>query len=136
DGWMHTGDLGFVHDGNLYVSGRLKDLIIVNGKNYCPQDIEWELEKLPELRKSGVVAFGVAFGGTERGVIAAETKSEVTAALREAVEGRVAAVTGMSPADIVFVPRNTLPKTSSGKVQRRRTRALYIDRSLHREARG
>lgn len=133
-GWMHTGDLGFVHEGNLYVSGRLKDVIIVNGKNYYPQDIESELETLPELRMSGVVAFGVAVEATERIVIVAETKAGITPALREAVEARVVAVTGTSPADVVFVPRLTLPKTSSGKVQRRRTRALYLDRSLHREA--
>lgn len=134
-GWMHTGDLGFIHDGSLYVSGRLKDVIIVNGKNYHPQDIEWELEALPELRKNGVIAFGVTQDGTERVVIVAETRSEATAALREAIERRLAEVIGIGVSDIVFVSRNTLPKTSSGKVQRRRTRALYLDRALHREDR-
>lgn len=135
EGWMRTGDLGFVYDGNLYVSGRVKDLIIVNGKNHYPQDIEWQLEALPELRKGGVVAFGVARDATERVVIVAEVRGEVTTALREAIEARVAEVTGASPAEIVFVPRNTLPKTSSGKVQRRKTRALYLDRAFQAVAR-
>jgi len=133
--WMHTGDLGFVHEGNLYVSGRLKDVIIVQGRNLYPQDVEWELEQIPGLRRGGVVAFGVPREGGERVVIVAETKAAVTDELREAVEACVAQVTGAAPADVLFVSPNVVPKTSSGKVQRRKTRAAYLDGSLFRDAR-
>ena len=58
DGWLHTGDLGYLSDGELFVCGRLKDLIVINGRKYHPQDLEWSVEGLPGVRRGRVVAFG------------------------------------------------------------------------------
>jgi fatty-acyl-CoA synthase len=132
--WMRTGDLGFIHDGRLYVSGRLKDLIIVNGKKYHPQDLERVIEEIPGLRRAGVVVFGIRQDDTERVVVVAEAKSNVSSLLRAAVEVRLSAATGFSPFDVVFVRPNVLPKTSSGKAQRLKTRALYLHDALQDEA--
>jgi len=102
----------------------------VNGKNYHPQDLERAIEEIPGLRRGGVVVFGIRQDDTERVVVVAEAKSAVSPDLRAAVEARLSAVAGFSPHDVVFVRPNLVPKTSSGKVQRRKTRALYLDDRL------
>jgi fatty-acyl-CoA synthase len=124
-GWLRSGDLGFKLGGQLYVSGRKKDLIILNGRNYYPQAIEWEVEQVEGIRKGNAVAFSVPGANSEELVIAAETKAEDRAALAEAVRRHVQTVLGLAAREVVLVDAGALPKTSSGKLQRRRTRQLY-----------
>jgi fatty-acyl-CoA synthase len=135
DGWLHTGDLGFLLDGELYVSGRQKDLIILNGRNYYPQAIEWEVERVAGIRKGNVVAFAVAGQDSERLIVAAETALagvEDLALLLHAVKAQVAAELGLAVGEVVLLSPGALPKTSSGKVQRRLTGAEYERGTLGR----
>ena len=131
--WLHTGDLGFLNNGNLYVSGRMKDLIILNGRNYYPQAIEWEVEQINGVRKGNVVAFSVPGDTTEELVIAAETKSEDREALAAKISQRLKDTVGVRTHDIKLVAPGQLPKTSSGKLQRRKTKSLYEQSLLGRE---
>jgi acyl-CoA synthetase (AMP-forming)/AMP-acid ligase II len=128
-GWLHTGDLGYVVAGHLYVCGRSKDLIIIRGRNYYPQDIEWHASHVAGVRQGNVVAFGVADPGVgrERVVIAAEVKSLGTrhAQLTESIRARVLEGLALAADHVLLLPPHTLPKTSSGKLQRARTRELY-----------
>ncbi len=124
-GWLHTGDLGFIFDGDLYISGRQKDLIIINGRNYPPQAIEWIVEEVPGVRKGSVVAFSVDGDATERLVVVAETTMTDHAALAQAVREQIRSGLGLSADQVVLVARGSIPKTSSGKLQRRRTKALF-----------
>lgn len=136
DGWLHTGDLGFVIDGQLYISGRKKDLIILNGRNYYPQSIEWEVEHVEGIRRGNVVAFATRGESTEELVIIAETKEEEGLdELAQVVKKRVHDVLGVRARDVVLVPPGGLPKTSSGKLQRRKTKTQYEAGSLARENR-
>jgi len=130
DGWLRTGDLGYIADGNLYVCGRLKDLIIIRGANYYPQDIEWAVADVPGVRRDNVVAFSVQRNGEETLVIAAEGNSSDAAALRKAIAAKVAETSGVTVGHVAIVRVGSLPKTSSGKVQRRRTRALFETAAL------
>jgi fatty-acyl-CoA synthase len=131
NGWLHTGDLGFFLDGELYVSGRKKDLIILNGKNYHPQAFEWEVEQLDGIRKGNVVAFSRAGENSEELVVVAEVKNNRDLdALTHAVRERIHDTSGVRVRDVVLVQAGALPKTSSGKLQRRKTSELYFDGSL------
>jgi fatty-acyl-CoA synthase len=125
DGFLHTGDLGYIADGLLYVCGRLKDLIIVRGANFYPQDIEWAVAELEGVRRDNVVAFSVMRDGEETLIVSAEGNSSDAAALRKAIAAKVAETTGLSVGHVAVVKVGSLPKTSSGKVQRRRTKALF-----------
>jgi fatty-acyl-CoA synthase len=137
DGWLHTGDLGFMIDGEVFVSGRMKDLIILNGRNYHPQAIEWEAEKVEGIRKSNVVAFALKGEETEKLVLVAEVKKDqpMTTALQDEVKAGVKNGLGLTVHEVVLVPAGALPKTSSGKLQRKKTCAAYMDGSLGREDR-
>lgn len=136
EGWLHTGDLGFVLDGEIYISGRKKDLIILNGRNYYPQSVEWEVEHVEGIRRGNVVAFAAAGDSTEELVVVAETKvEEELDALAQLVKKRVHDVLGVRARDVVLVPPGGLPKTSSGKLQRRKTKAQYEAGQLGRENR-
>lgn len=125
DGWLHTGDLGFVMRGDLYISGRQKDLVIINGKNYPPQAIEWVVEEIPGIRKGSVVAFSVSGESTEKLIVIAETVMTDNSKLAQAVSEQVRSAFGLSVEKVVLVARGSIPKTSSGKLQRRRTKALF-----------
>lgn len=125
DGWLQTGDLGYVADGNLYICGRLKDLIIIRGANHYPQDIEWSVGELPGVRRGNVFAFSVDMDGQESLVIAAEANRADAAELREQIKRRVTEEFGLVPGHIAIVPLGELPKTSSGKAQRRKTKQLF-----------
>jgi fatty-acyl-CoA synthase len=125
DGWLHTGDLGYVAGGNLYVCGRIKDLIIIRGANYYPQDIEWAVAEVPGVRRDNVVAFSTIRGETEVLVIAAEGNSGDAAELRNAIAARVGEACGVQPSHVAVVRVGSLPKTSSGKIQRLRTKQLH-----------
>jgi len=130
DGWLDTGDLGYMLDGELIVTGRAKDLIIVNGRNIWPQDLEWAVEALPGLRRGDVAAFAVhddEHGGEDVVVLVQARLTDVAARdeLRRAVE---AAVREQAAIDcrVVLVPPHALPQTSSGKLSRSRARNNYL----------
>lgn len=132
DGWLRTGDLGFVDDGELFVSGRIKDLIIVNGRNHYPQDLEWSAERVPGVRSGAVAAFSVPGDSTERIVVVAEFKrSSADGAdaeeIAEQVRQRIQTEAGLTIDDIILVAPGSVPKSTSGKVQRRLTRQRYLD---------
>jgi fatty-acyl-CoA synthase len=129
-GWLHTGDLGFVHNGDLYVSGRQKDLVIINGRNYPPQAIEWIVEEIAGIRKGSVVAFSVNGDSTEKLVIIAETTMTNNDQLALAIGNQVRSALGLSVHKVVLVGRGSIPKTSSGKLQRRQTKALFEEGQL------
>jgi fatty-acyl-CoA synthase len=126
-GWLHTGDLGCLSDGELFVCGRLKDLIVVNGRKYHPQDLEWGVETLPGLKRGRVVAFGsVAAGAADRVVIVAEPNGTVPAsALIADVRRVIGDLFGLAVSDVALVPSGTIGRTTSGKVRRAAVRGLY-----------
>jgi len=125
DGWLHTGDLGYVADGNLYICGRIKDLIIIRGANFHPQDIERTVVGIPGLQRENVVAFSTAERDEEVLVIVAECNSADAPELRKAISVRTIAALGLATGHVAVVRKGSLPKTSSGKVQRRRTKYLF-----------
>ncbi|HRG97029.1 MAG TPA: fatty acyl-AMP ligase [Polyangiaceae bacterium] len=130
DGWLHTGDLGYVVDGELYVCGRLKDLIIVRGRNFYPNDLEWVVSELPGVRRGNVVAFSVDGEAGEELVICAEAFQSEAKGLPEAIAQAVLAHFALNVYKVVIVPQGTLPRTSSGKAQRRKTRQLFLEGAL------
>jgi fatty-acyl-CoA synthase len=134
DGWLHTGDLGYLAAGNLYVCGRLKDLIIIRGANFYPQDLEWAVAELEGVRRDNVVAFSVQRNGEEALVICAEANSADAMALRKAIASKIAETSGISVSHVAVVKVGSLPKTSSGKVQRRRTKTLFETGALEEHA--
>lgn len=135
--WMLTGDQGFLANGNLFVCGRNKELIIVAGRNYHPADIEWVASEVPGVRRGRVAAFGVtsveADGSTaERVVVCAESKSRNGSReqLADAVKARVLDSLGLKISDVVLLGRASLPRTSSGKLQRTKAREWYLSGQL------
>ncbi len=132
-GWLHTGDLGYLAGGELYIAGRQKDLIIVNGRNYDPQRIEWLVDELPGVRKGSAVAFSRPGPSSEELVVVAESREKDLAALTETLRQRVNEQMQLVVADVVLVPPGSLPKTSSGKLQRQKTRAQYLASTLGTE---
>ncbi|HHO50983.1 MAG TPA: fatty acyl-AMP ligase [Deltaproteobacteria bacterium] len=126
DGWLRTGDLGFVKDGQVFVTGRIKDLIIVNGRNVHPQAVEWVVAEIDNVRKGNVVAFSVPGKIGEELVIVLETRDEDHQAMAASVKAAVQRELSLTAADIVCLRPGSLPKTSSGKLQRRKTREQYL----------
>jgi len=138
-GWLKTGDLGLVHEGRVYICGRSKEVIIVNGRNYYPQDIEWEASHVAGVRKGNVIAFGTRDHierDRERVVVAFEVQdapknldakelAAMHAPLASAVRKAVLDGMALSLDDVVPLAPGVLPKTSSGKLQRAKTRELY-----------
>jgi amino acid adenylation domain-containing protein len=127
--FLRTGDLGFLHEGELFVTGRLKDLIIIRGRNLYPQDIEKTVqESHVQLRPGGCAAFSVDVNGEERLIVVQEAErgaslgEEVVNAIRQAV----AEEHEVQPYAISIVKAGNVPKTSSGKVQRRASRKLFL----------
>ncbi|MCS7313024.1 MAG: fatty acyl-AMP ligase, partial [Acidobacteria bacterium] len=131
DGWLDTGDLGYMADGYLYVTGRQKELIIRGGRNYYPQDIEQVVQTVEGIRRGNVCAFGIPDEreGTERIVIIAETRVQDPARwarIEADVRERVLREVGVPVSEIRLVPPGTLPKTTSGKLQRVQCRQAYL----------
>jgi len=127
DGWLDTGDLGYRDGQHIVITGRVKDLIIVNGRNIAPQDLEWSAEKAAGLRSGDVVSFSVDDGDSERVVLLVQCRPLDPATrerIRAEVAGLVVAEHGVE-AEIVLVPPDALPQTSSGKLSRGRARQLY-----------
>ncbi|MFI8828442.1 fatty acyl-AMP ligase [Streptomyces sp. NPDC053431] len=138
--YLRTGDLGFTHDGELFVAGRLKDVIIRNGRNFYPQDIELSAEKAVEgLRPNCAAAFSVDDGATERLVVVVETDGRVLRShgpeqVREHVRAAVRDGQRLRADEVLLIRRGALPRTTSGKVQRRACRALYLAGELAQAA--
>ncbi|MCS3420237.1 amino acid adenylation domain-containing protein/non-ribosomal peptide synthase protein (TIGR01720 family) [Pseudomonas sp. BIGb0450] len=134
--WLRTGDLGFIRDGEVFITGRLKDLLIVRGHNLYPQDIEQAIEREVEVvRKGRVAAFAVNDNGQEGIGIAAEISRSVQKilppeALIKAIRQAVAEACQEAPSVVVLLNPGGLPKTSSGKVQRSACRTRLADGSL------
>ena len=135
-GWLRTGDLGYLVDGDVHISGRLKDILIVNGRNYYPQRIEWLVDEIAGIRKGSSVVFTRPGAASEEIVVAAETKEADTSPLREQIVARVSEEFQLAVADVALVGPGALPKTSSGKLQRRKTREQYLNGTLGREGRA
>jgi fatty-acyl-CoA synthase len=132
DGFLHTGDLGYLADGDLFICGRSKDLIIIRGANFYPQDLEWAVSELEGVRRGNVVAFSTQLAGEERLVLAVECTSKDRQDVQVRVATRINEAFGLTAHEIVAVTLGSLPKTSSGKVQRGKTRDQYLTGQLDR----
>ncbi len=130
EGWLWSGDLGYRAEGNLYICGRVKDLVIVNGANHYPQDIEWVVGDIEGVRRGNVVAFSVMKDGLEQLVVAAEGNSGDAARLRTDIARVVSETFGLTPMHVAICPVGALPKTSSGKAQRRKSKAMWESKEL------
>ncbi|MFI5001568.1 MAG: AMP-binding protein, partial [Reyranellales bacterium] len=131
DGWLDTGDLGYMLDGEIVLTGRAKDLIIVNGRNVWPQDIEWAIEAHRIVKIGDSVAFSVeaADGDGERVVVAVLARvsgDEARAALARDVAGAVRETVAVDCDVVLVAPSVGLPTTSSGKLSRARAKANYL----------
>ncbi|WP_373488153.1 fatty acyl-AMP ligase [Blastomonas sp.] len=129
DGWLDTGDMGYLVDGYLYIVGRAKDMIIINGKNHWPQDIEWAVEQLPGFKSGDIAAFSITTSAGEEApavLVQCRTTDEAERRrLRDEIREKVRSITGMNCV-IELVPPRTLPRTSSGKLSRAKARNLYL----------
>lgn len=127
-GWVKTGDLAYISEGELYLTGRSKDLIVIAGRNLHPEDIEDIVASVDGVRRGCVVAFGLArdADGTESLVVVAETRHHREATTKEALAKAISLAivrqTGVAPEQIHLVPPHTVPKTPSGKIRRAETR--------------
>ncbi len=130
DGWLDTGDMGYMSDGYIFIVGRAKDMIIINGRNHWPQDIEWAVEQLPGFKAGDIAAFAITTpGGEETPAVLVQCRSsdEVERVrLRDEIRERVRSVTGMNCV-VELIPPRTLPRTSSGKLSRAKARNLYLN---------
>jgi fatty-acyl-CoA synthase len=128
DGWLDTGDLGYVVDGQLAITGRAKDLIIINGRNIWPQDLEWTMEAaVVGLRSGDTAAFSINGEGEERVITVVECRTSDSAA-RHALSSEIAGLLRTKhgvEVEVVLVPPRSLPQTSSGKLSRSRAKAMY-----------
>jgi acyl-CoA synthetase (AMP-forming)/AMP-acid ligase II len=140
--WLHTGDLGYTVGDHLFVCGRVKDIIIIRGRNYYPSDIEWAVSEASNLRRGNVVAFGISVdsagrastgaAGEEQLVVCCEGHSAEAEAIRGFATGVIASRFGLTVHEVVVAPFASLPRTSSGKPKRRETKQKYLDGSLSR----
>lgn len=124
-GFLRTGDLGFVHEGEMFVAGRIKDLLIINGRNHYPQDIEFTVERAhPAVRPGCCAVFSVEADGAERLGVALEVDLRHGAdphAVIQLVIQEILEAHGVYPYSVALLPARSVPKTSSGKIQRRGT---------------
>ena len=127
--WLDTGDMGYTAKGYLFIVGRAKDMIIINGKNHWPQDIEWAVEQLPGFNHGDIAAFAIEMeNGEEAPAVLVHCKvsdPEERVRLRDQIADKVRSVTGMS-CIVELVPPRTLPRTSSGKLSRAKAKKLYL----------
>jgi acyl-CoA synthetase (AMP-forming)/AMP-acid ligase II len=130
NGWMDTGDIGFFFEGNLYIGGRAKDLIIIRGRNYAPQEMEELLTDIPGLRTGCAVAVGIQVEGQGEDLLILAELDPVSKRPAEEIlaEIRNRLLTGLSlaPYHIELLPAGTLPRTSSGKLRRSDALKKYV----------
>ncbi|MCB2076044.1 MAG: fatty acyl-AMP ligase [Novosphingobium sp.] len=130
DGWLDTGDMGYMADGYLFIVGRAKDMIIINGKNHWPQDIEWAVEQLPGFNHGDIAAFALETeGGEEMPAVLVHCRvsdPEERRKLHDQIRDKVRSITGMNCV-VELVPPRTLPRTSSGKLSRAKAKKLYLE---------
>lgn len=134
DGWLDTGDMGYLIDGSLVITGRRKDLIICNGRNIWPQDLEWAVEQLADVRSGSVAAFSVddEHDENERVVLVVECYSN-DAMMQHDLRNNIHSVIQRTAAvncTVVLVPPRSLPYTSSGKLSRASVRAQYLSGAI------
>ncbi len=140
DGWVDSGDRAYLAEGEVYITGRVKDIIIKGGRNLYPHEVEDVAGAVAGVRKGCVVAFGapaVAGNGSERLVVVAETRerspdSAARDTVARAITARVDEVLGLPPDAVELLPSGSIPKTSSGKLRRSETKRLYLDGKLGR----
>ena len=130
DGWLDTGDMGYLNaEGYLFIVGRAKDMIIINGKNHWPQDIEWAVEQLPGFHQGDIAAFSVETENGEEApavLVHCRVSDPVERVkLRDQIREKVRSITGMNCV-VELVPPRTLPRTSSGKLSRAKAKKLYL----------
>lgn len=133
NGWMDTGDLGYLLQGNLYITGRKKDLIIIRGRNIWPQDIEGVAESEPEFRSGDAIAFVTTPGGEDAARIIVQIQCRVSSAERRSqivhsLASRIQSEFGVA-VDIMLVPPHSIPRTSSGKPSRAEAKKRYLTES-------
>ena len=138
-GWVNSGDRAYRADGEIYITGRVKDIIIHAGHNLYPHEIEEAVARVPGVRKGCVVVFGASdpSAGTERLVIVAESRQagrEARAGLAQAITARVTETLGLPPNVVEVVRPNVIPKTSSGKLRRDATKQRFLSGQLHSAA--
>ncbi|MEX2649388.1 MAG: fatty acyl-AMP ligase [Alphaproteobacteria bacterium] len=128
DGWLDTGDLGYWLGDQIVITGRAKDLILVNGRNLWPQDLEWAAERVPAVRSGDAAAFSVEDAEGERVVVLVQCRGAdpgARAGLARDVAGTVNEIAGVE-CTVVLVPPRSLPQTSSGKLSRSKAKARYL----------
>jgi fatty-acyl-CoA synthase len=127
DGWLYTGDLGYVADGELFVCGRTKDLIIRRGRKYHPPDLESTIAALPGIRPSGVVVFGISRPEKPDEVVAVlEARASLARGdIVDQVRQRIRETAGLELDRVIVAPPGTVPRTTSGKVRRAETRQRF-----------
>jgi len=131
DGWLRTGDLGYLVDGEVVVCGRIKDVMIIGGRNVYPEEVERAAAVVDGVRAGNVIAFGVEGRRHKEGiVVVAESRTDDRhvpdwAALHDAVVEKVCDAVGIPPLRVIFVAPGSLPKTSSGKLQRAACKDQY-----------
>ena len=138
-GWVNSGDRAYRAEGEIYITGRVKDIIIHAGHNLYPHEIEDAVARVPGVRKGCVVAFGAAdpVAGTERLVIVAESRErnrDARARLAQAITAQVTETLGLPPNVVEVVPPNAIPKTSSGKLRRDATKQRFLSGELRSDA--
>ena len=138
-GWVNSGDRAYRADGEIYITGRVKDVIIHAGHNLYPHEIEDAVARVPGVRKGCVVAFGAPdpVAGTERLVIVAESRAgngDARARLAQAITAQVTETLGLPPNVVEVVSPNVIPKTSSGKLRRDATKQLFLSGDLNSNA--
>jgi 1-acyl-sn-glycerol-3-phosphate acyltransferase len=137
DGWFDSGDLGYWADGDLFITGRVKDVIIAAGRNIYPQEVEEAVADVPGVRRGCVAAFGVedARTGTEQLVVVAESRQQSDSGrseLSQAIVARVTDAIGIPPDQVFVAPPGAIPKSSSGKIRRSATKESFADGRLGR----
>jgi acyl-CoA synthetase (AMP-forming)/AMP-acid ligase II len=135
--WLRTGDLGFLQNGELFIAGRLKDMIIIRGANFAPQDIEWVSQKChPAVEAAETAAFPLTVDGEERlGIVQELNRKELSSAVDFAdvtarIREQISLEFDVRAHAVALVRRGTIPKTSSGKIQRRACRTALVDGTL------